>query len=314
VGRPVEALDEQLTVLRMLRSPLGLRFATRAFQGVVEESYDLAPSSPEIIGALQQGLAGGTTYWVSQDMVSLTEAAASNMPGQPLLVSDLPSPQGFVWFDRPTRLVGHYRGPAPCAASWHLPEPDAPSVVVSWYLTRAAYCAETREDEGEVIRRGMGWPVLPVRWNQWAFGRSYRHAWQLGDEADSSQEPGDGARTTLFLYCARRFLQALWSIMTEPYVVTDAGHLDRPHRRRAEREGVNQPTVRVITLRPPRRRDTPGSAQPVAWSHRWLVTGHWRHQWYPSTQTHRLRYIPAYVKGPADKPLLTDPKIYALRR
>ena len=36
--------------------------------------------------------------------------------------------------------------------------------------------------------------------------------------------------------------------------------------------------------------------------HRWLVRGHIRHQWHPSTKTHEVIWIDPYVKGPEDKP------------
>ena len=36
---------------------------------------------------------------------------------------------------------------------------------------------------------------------------------------------------------------------------------------------------------------------------RWIVDGHWRNPWYPASETHRPRYIDAYVKGPEGAPL-----------
>lgn len=46
------------------------------------------------------------------------------------------------------------------------------------------------------------------------------------------------------------------------------------------------------------------------WSHRWLVSGHWRNQWYPSEGVHRPIWIDAFVKGPSDAPLLVRPTVY----
>ena len=37
--------------------------------------------------------------------------------------------------------------------------------------------------------------------------------------------------------------------------------------------------------------------------HRWLVSGHFRNQWYRSEQTHKVIWIAPYVKGPDDAPL-----------
>ena len=46
------------------------------------------------------------------------------------------------------------------------------------------------------------------------------------------------------------------------------------------------------------------------WSHRWLVSGHWRNQWYPSEGVRRPIWIDAFVKGPSDAPLLVRPTVY----
>lgn len=41
----------------------------------------------------------------------------------------------------------------------------------------------------------------------------------------------------------------------------------------------------------------------VEWSHRWIVRGHMRQQWYPSLQAHLPLWIHPHLKGPDDKPL-----------
>jgi hypothetical protein len=61
--------------------------------------------------------------------------------------------------------------------------------------------------------------------------------------------------------------------------------------------------VLVITLRRERSKD---DAEPkeVNWTRRWITSGHWRNQWYPSLGVHRQIWINEYVKGPDDKPLV----------
>lgn len=39
------------------------------------------------------------------------------------------------------------------------------------------------------------------------------------------------------------------------------------------------------------------------WKQRWLVRGHLRAQWYPSTKSHQVIWIAPYLKGPEDAPL-----------
>jgi hypothetical protein len=53
---------------------------------------------------------------------------------------------------------------------------------------------------------------------------------------------------------------------------------------------------------------------PVDWSHRWVVSGHWRHQYLPSCGTHRQQWIASHVKGPDDKPLVVRDEVTYLRR
>lgn len=53
----------------------------------------------------------------------------------------------------------------------------------------------------------------------------------------------------------------------------------------------------------------------IEWSHRWIVSGHWRNQWYPSSGTHELTYILPYVKGPDDKPLrISTAEVFVVNR
>ena len=91
--------------------------------------------------------------------------------------------------------------------------------------------------------------------------------------------------------------------------------VDRAVRRRAERAQLN-PSCHVVTLRKElqddRHQDT---GNQVEWSHRWLVRGHWRRQFFPSRETHVPVWIHPHVKGPADKPFMEPkPTVYAVTR
>ena len=67
------------------------------------------------------------------------------------------------------------------------------------------------------------------------------------------------------------------------------------------------PAVRVIELRrreyDSREHEQSGASDGPAWQYQWIVSGHWRRQYYPASKAHKPRYIAPYVKGPADKPL-----------
>lgn len=62
--------------------------------------------------------------------------------------------------------------------------------------------------------------------------------------------------------------------------------------------------ITVITLRRPKAPAEEG-AEPreTNWTHRWLVRGFWRNQWFPSISVHRRIWINPFVKGPGDLPL-----------
>jgi len=48
------------------------------------------------------------------------------------------------------------------------------------------------------------------------------------------------------------------------------------------------------------------------WKSRWLVRGHYRAQWYPSINAHKVIWIAPYLKGPEDAPL--EQQVYAVVR
>jgi hypothetical protein len=92
----------------------------------------------------------------------------------------------------------------------------------------------------------------------------------------------------------------------------------KPWAKRATRGGVPEPKLRIVRLRreeKERRDEALPDGRPLReYSHRWMVQGHWRNQWYPSMQDHRPKYIPPHIKGPKDKPLVVHDVAYSLDR
>lgn len=73
--------------------------------------------------------------------------------------------------------------------------------------------------------------------------------------------------------------------------------------------------VTVVTLRRKEQelRDmTNQNEEAPDWQFRWMVSGHWRNQWYSSEERHRLKWIDPYLKGPEDKPIKAT--IYHVKR
>lgn len=83
----------------------------------------------------------------------------------------------------------------------------------------------------------------------------------------------------------------------------------RSERRRIERElpeGLHVLRLTSGVSAPTERRE--GG---VAWSHRWMVRGHWRLQpCGPRRSQRRLIWIDPFIKGPSDKPLDVRPTVW----
>lgn len=118
----------------------------------------------------------------------------------------------------------------------------------------------------------------------------------------------------------RRVLFSLWSLMAQPIATPRSERPSRAYRRRWEQRVTAAPNygdVRVVTLR---RSSGGGQTEDVddefgpEWSHRWVVRGHWRKQWYASEGVHRMIWISPFVKGPVDKPLIVKDRVFEVVR
>ena len=110
-------------------------------------------------------------------------------------------------------------------------------------------------------------------------------------------------------------LTLLIAIANQKLAIYDSGRLPRQLRRSGWAKGSDG-TVTIVHLRSrgstraPHNDEAPGPD----WTHRWVVRGHWRQQFYQTTNTHRPVFVGPYVKGPEDKPLLVKRIQYAADR
>jgi len=111
-------------------------------------------------------------------------------------------------------------------------------------------------------------------------------------------------------------LVAAKEFQKQKFVVVENAHLPRPERRRRAKEGLAEPSIRVVTLRS--RLPRPAGIDPgraIEWRHQWIVSGHWRNQYHPSIDEHRPCYVNSYMKGPDGLPFLPPKRtIYAVNR
>ena len=106
------------------------------------------------------------------------------------------------------------------------------------------------------------------------------------------------------LESAKAILGSL-AFINSPYVMSEPRGLRRQERKRFSVSRDHEVKVNFVDLRRAAMKSgaEANGIMDVDWSCRWKVSPHRRNQWYPSTQSHKLIWIPAYIKGPEDKPL-----------
>jgi hypothetical protein len=110
------------------------------------------------------------------------------------------------------------------------------------------------------------------------------------------------------------------AFINSPFVDARPARLERMYRRMQEREGVEQKEVErpvaVVVLRRAENLGDRPKDQPEGecreWKHHWWVSGHFRAQWVPTEQAHKVIWIAPYIKGDLSKPLLE--KVYSVAR
>lgn len=262
-------------------------------------------------GEVGLALRDGEVFAVDPDIVDLISSAVGTMPPYPLRMDDAPSQHGFVWL--PDGLVmPDVRGAAVFvrAMTWTSARNDDTgergyviNVFTDPFDERDSYHdrhMDVMRQGGKKVssdmRQALHWSII----GQWI--------WQEGRELPPSESCSE----------AMWFVAALWRFVHEPYVEHRSILPSKHARRRAARSDVDPDRLRVVRLRKaehkPARSPGEGEGEGQEWSHRWIVHGHWRNQWYPSIQEHRPKWIPPYVKGPEGKPLIVKDVAYLVDR
>jgi hypothetical protein len=122
------------------------------------------------------------------------------------------------------------------------------------------------------------------------------------DMTTFGSEPGrDGAH-----------LLVLWRLAQQMLGVRYHEPSPRPLRRSAERQGLTDSGVVVVRLRRPEHVSQHGDPGEAHYSHRFIVSGHWRNQAVKGG--HRLTWIAPYVKGDPELPLVVKPHVVVVDR
>lgn len=246
---------------------------------------------------------GETFYW-APGMCNLLGHAAESMADWRCDPELLLCPYGFAWFAQPIPLPGTGLGESLRAIGWspvyeladggkimpvtgaQLPSVDV--VLIAYYVQRGAVVLPNAM---YALRRGMSITSTEFFPDMDTFdGRSFRK---------------------LQLFAAATCL------LSQRILMAPHHQAERHARKRLEKDGwTHEPLIRVVELRRKQSRPNHGDEHDaVDWACQWVVSGHWRQQWYPSVQAYQPRWIMPYVKGPEDKPLKPPrAKVFAVVR
>lgn len=292
-----DAYDAQMALWRWSRTPRGIEFLTVGYRESIkgyppERLNDGMKLSAAMYGAETPKLLTADPIFVSAEMCDLVEAAVEGFQPEALYSTDLLTRNGFVWYERPFAIRDRF---------------DEPLSLHGW-----SYCeAQGVNDDGSPSEMGIlvtiyaevrGGPagVCPIHLTPWYFGMTFD-----GNEYDLKGDP-TGAGWWW------RIAQVTLRLMQQKIAVQHRHRPDRATRREGQRHGFDAPgyerEIMVVRLRREREESHDPPEGEANYSHRFIVGGHWRNQWYPSGQIHRQIWIGDYVKGPEDKPLVVKPR------
>lgn len=251
-------------------------------------------------------LAEAHLWWIDPDMCAVIEAVAPSMPD---VNPDPPSDVGLAVFARPVRGTDAEAGDeiSTTAYLWGPIELNGVLSIIFATFEHRLRLESILGRERLILSQHAHHLATTLTFTGWS-------SWPV--DALTSETDIEGEHQRVSYIEDRRAMAAVWGIVASPGVASEPEMVDRPARRRAQRAGLQVPdqSVRVVRLHAGDYQAHPraGAAMPVEWSHRWLVSGHWRQQWYPSRGQHLAKYILPHVKGPADKPLIVKDTVRAI--
>lgn len=263
----------------------------------------------DVLRQYKEMLLTGETFYMAAPFCDLVTHAAKTIPdGTGFEHAWLIQPSGWLYLDTPfipPPLIGFPDTPVPIRAIAWMPRPagtpvyshGAGSTVTTLTIQATQFLcyhdAHGKFTPWSYFLIGQGAPLRPTIETYEARARSE------GKTAAEYIEEFKYDRHEI------RWIYAAMYLMNQRLAVNSQQQPNRALRRRWDREGDQRlaPVVRVVTLRRLAQEQQRTGISDVDWQCQWHVRGHWRNQWYASEQTHRPKFIEAYIKGPADKPL-----------
>lgn len=318
------ALDMQLDTCKWCLSDMGMAINGYFFEEIVRKATlrvpyvnegspsDLERGARHTAKEFQALLYRADTCYVTTDMLHVLLQAAHDLPNdvywEPQM---LLTREGFCLFEEPiygTEAGGRNVGIS--ALAWDLKpftnaEGELKQVCHVFFLTDMNDNGDEINQEVIELLNKTNVPVPPLHLAHW-------YPCVMGQPLPVwTNTPG-----TLITLEILKFFMAFNLVAAQKLGTPQKIHPPRATRRRIEHEWPDRPDsmISLITLR---RTNVKHDDEPkdVPWTRRWMVRGHWRKQYYPSTKSHGWKYIYEYIKGPEDKPLiLTERRVFNFRR
>jgi hypothetical protein len=275
------ALEMQFAALTLAREA----FAARQTPDIIDRMCDY---NATIL------LPSAVPFSWSADTTSAVWSASATVPMDAVLERDVipeDSNACWWWFDWPLPIP--VKNVKPSAA-----ENDATRLIAGIMLAR--YEDRLLIVDARMTPHGpamVGFFVVSFEQSLNSIINTKARVFHTGTDAATVEDP----TTRKIKIC--QFILAANAWLRQRILVSSDGPIERHRRKQIARDhNVLPPTdVKVIELRRVESHPHAGPGDPVDWSCRWVVGGHWRNQ--PYKDGTRLRYILPYVKGPADKPL-----------
>lgn len=311
------ALDVQLEASKYYSSKEGQTFACYFFESLFASHFgDIEMPTKDIFNMsehLKHTMWSADTIFITSDMMHLIMQAAHDLPDDVTFDEHvLIAPKGFVLFEEALQgedINGVHITMS--AVAWEL----APAHVYegSEEMTQVMnlfFFTDTTDPNDEINERVVA--------SLQRFGRTVPNlalCHYYPAEHGVALPVADRQGTELVVAIIKLFV-AMQLIAQQRIGEPIKMRPPRATRRRMERDPDAHPE-RMITLITLRRKSVKKEhdGEPIEWSRRWVVRGHWRKQWYAKTKRHDWVYIYEHIKGPEDKPLIiTERRVFNFRR
>lgn len=263
--------------------------------------------------------------WMSHEMMDLVQHAMATFDStEPMRYEDAFIPHGLLVLPEPWYSADvHGKTMAQRMFLWRMVEHGCVIVSEDDEAMRYTYDLNAEGKTHPVLRittlshiddaddytAEQEWLIKQLRAKGWPWGVVHTTTIPLKLIHRTSDTRGEGDHKAGWL----AFWRVVQKLMGERIVTSERRKPARAARREAQRFGFDPGAPRVIELRRHSSHDADPEGERVSnveWTHRWIVRGHWRQQWYPAQQRHKQIWIGAYEKGPDDLPLVIRERVW----